>query len=191
MATVCLQSNHLCAGWNGSLGRTYDDALGPIIVKKPRIYGQPPERINDDARRISATRPAHGEQRIVRNNGPDTDNNGVDAGAQPVQVVQRGAAVDPAAFAGQGRYTSVERLAQLGNDIGLRSRRGRNQITELHWRQSGRDQRWDSTAFAFTLILVRLQFQRRNPKDALSTDPFSQHGPVPCRDRMALKLAMP
>ncbi len=62
---------------------------------------------------MAAGATAHVEQRIVRHHGADADHHGVDLGAQAMDMIEGGIAVDPAAFAGRRRNSPVERLAKL------------------------------------------------------------------------------
>ena len=50
--------------------------------------GKPSVGIDDDAGRMRPAHPAHREQRIVGERGPDPDDDGVDEGAQPMQMVE-------------------------------------------------------------------------------------------------------
>jgi hypothetical protein len=57
--------------------------------------------------------PPHGEQRIVGDRRSDADDDGIDNGAQPMEMVEPVAAVDVVGMPGHGRGAAVERLADL------------------------------------------------------------------------------
>ena len=75
-------------------------------------------RIDDDAGWLAACNAAHSQQRIIGERGSNADDDGIDICSQPMEMVQCGIAIDPAARACWRGNPSVERLSKLGYDIG-------------------------------------------------------------------------
>ena len=90
-----------------------DEALDAVIAKRAGAGRQPAVGIDDDADRMRPADPPHREQGIVGNRRSDADDDGIDDGAQPVEMVEPVAAVDVVRMPGHGRGAAVERLADL------------------------------------------------------------------------------
>jgi len=90
-----------------------DEALHAVVAKRPGAGRQPPIGIDDDADRMRAADPAHGEQGIVRDGGPDPDDDGIHQRAEPVEMVEPFAAIDVVRMPRHRRGAAVERLADL------------------------------------------------------------------------------
>ncbi len=90
-----------------------DEARYAVVAQCPRAGRQPPVRIDDDADGMRAADPAHRQQGIVRDGGPDPDDDGIDQRAEPVEMVEPFAAIDVVGMPGHRCGTAVERLADL------------------------------------------------------------------------------
>ena len=96
--------------------RHHDDSARAVIGEQAGGRLESAARIDDDARGIGADDVTNRQSRVIRDRAADPDDDGIDEGAQPVQVRETGGAVDVAGTAGRRGDAPVERLADLTND---------------------------------------------------------------------------
>ena len=95
--------------------RTDDEPARAIVAETCRRVGQPAGRIDDDPRGLRAFGGAHRQPRIVRERGADADDDGIDQGAQPMQMEDPGRSIDVMGVPGDGGDAAIERLADLAD----------------------------------------------------------------------------
>ena len=80
--------------------RYHDDLARAVIGEQAVRRLESAARIDDDARGIGADDVTNRQSRVIRDRAADPDDDGVDEGAQPVQMRETGGSVD---VAGNGR----------------------------------------------------------------------------------------
>ena len=119
-------------GGTGLRGRDRDDeAPDAVVGEQPGVGRQPPARIDHDPRRMRAGDAPDGEPGIVGEHGPDADHDGVDQGAQPMQVRETLGPVDVMGMAAFGGDPAVERLADLADHHQVVDRSGPQRAEQI------------------------------------------------------------
>ena len=77
---------------------------------------KPSIRIENDARRLRTGDPPHRQLRVIGESGADANDDGVDQGAQPMQMRESRRSVDVFRVSGFGGDAPVQRLPDLAND---------------------------------------------------------------------------
>lgn len=86
---------------------------GAIGVQQRQVAGNTTAWIQHHPRRVSAANVAHGQLRVVGAGGTRTDDNGIDQGAQAVQVNQTFMAIDVVGVAALRGDAAIHALSQL------------------------------------------------------------------------------
>ncbi len=77
-------------------------------------------RVDDNASGVLASHPAHRQLRVIRGHRTDSDNDSVGGSPKPMQVIERGRAIDIPAFTRRQGNSSIQRLAKLRHHEGPR-----------------------------------------------------------------------
>ena len=98
----------LRAGRERTLLASHDEARRAVVVHAFRLPGQAPAGVDHDAGRVPPGDAPDGEERIVRDDGTDSDHHRVDARPDLMQMIEGGRPVDMFGVTGQCCDTTIQ-----------------------------------------------------------------------------------